>query len=180
MADELETVEQGEANPELFSEDELPATIDEAFEAGEAAVDADDLVVTTEPAPTPLGRSWAFDFSAHRFVMAGHQPIETRRTQTLRYWIEKCLRSPRGGCVIHPPSYGLDSPTDVFGDQFDSADIASLEERIADALLFHPAISGIENFQAEQDAEDDEALLVRFEVVLDDATTLAIEEGLSL
>jgi uncharacterized protein DUF2634 len=176
MADELESVEQEIDNAELFSEDELPAAIDAALAEAEDAIDASELVVTTEPAPTPLGRSWAFDFTTKRFVMAGHQPVETRRTQTLEYWIQKTLRTPLGGSVIHPPGYGFVKPTEIFGGPLDAADVSTLQEKVEDALLPHPSISAIEGFEAEPDPELEEALLMRFHVITDDQTVLPIEE----
>lgn len=177
MADEFEQVEQELVVPELFGTEEVPDSPEEAFATAEEGVDADDLVVSVEPPPEPLGRSWAFDFTTKRFVMAGHAPVETRREQTLRYWIEKCLRTPQGGVLIEPADYGFDKPTDVFGDQFDSADIGTYEDRVREALLFHPAITGIENFSFAQDAEDGEAARVRFHAVLDDDTRLDVEAG---
>lgn len=178
MADEFEQPNPEVVNAELFSEDAFPEDADEAFATAEENVDADELLITTEPEPTPLGRSWAFDFETKRFVMAGHAPIETRRTQTLRYWIEKCLRTPQGGLIIEPPDYGFEKPTNVFGDQFDSADVATLEERVREALLFHPAISDIENFDLAPDPEDEEVALMRFHVVLDDQTRLELNQAL--
>ena len=182
MADEFEQIEQEIAVPELFEEDQQPESADEAFETAEEGVEGDELVVTVEEPPAPLGRSWAFDFSTKRFLMSGHSPVETRREQTLRYWIEKCLRTPQGGVPIEPPDYGFDKPTDIFGDQFDSADIATLEERVRDALLFHPAITGITKFavgQFESDP-DEEALQVEFEVILDDDTRLDVAAGVTV
>jgi hypothetical protein len=180
MADEFDAIEQEAVTPELFTEDEPLDDVEEAFERSEEAVDGEDLVVTIEPGPTPLGRSWAFDFTTKRFVMAGHQPIETRREQTLRYWIEKCLRTPQGGAVIEPPEYGLDAPANIFGDQFDSADVATREERIREALLFHPAITGIDGYEAAPDPEDEEVLLESFRVILDDSTTLDMNREVTL
>lgn len=180
MADEFEQPEQETAVTELFEESQLPDEAGDAFDLAEDAVDSDDLVVSVEPAPEPIGRSWAFDFQSKRFVMAGHGPVETRRTQTLRYWIEKCMRTPQGAVTIEPADYGFDSPTDIFGDQFDSADIGTLEDRTREALLFHPAITGIQDFTAAQSTEDEEALLVAFRVVLDDDTQIDIETEVTI
>lgn len=179
MADEFEQPEQETAAVELF-EEQPPGEAADAFALAEEGVDADDLVVSIEPPPEPIGRSWAFDFSAKRFVLAGHAPLETRRTQTLRYWIEKCLRTPQGGVPIEPADYGFDSPTDIFGDQFDSADIGTLEDRVREALLFHPSITGIEEFTAAQSIEDEEVLEVAFTVVLDDDTQLDFDTQVNL
>lgn len=164
---------------ELFEEDTLPVDPGEAFEQAEEGIDAEGLVVSVEPEPVPVGRSWAFDFAAKRFVMAGHSPVETHGNQTLLYWIEKCLRTPQGALAIEPPDYGFDDPTGMFGHQFDAATIETLEERVREALLFHPSISGIEEFSAQQSTEDEEVLEVSFTVVLDDDTQLAFETTVS-
>lgn len=180
MPDEFEQPEQETPVAELFEEAELPDEAGSAFNEAEEGIDADDLIVSVEPQPEPIGRSWAFDFTAKRFVMAGHAPVETRRTQTLRYWIEKCLRTPQGALAIEPADYGFDSPTDIFGDQFDSSDVGTLEDRVREALLFHPAITGIEEFRAVQSEEDLEALLVSFRAVLDDDTQLDVDTQVAI
>jgi hypothetical protein len=179
MPDEFEQLEQEQIVPELFEEPELPDEAGDAFARAEEGVESDDLVVSVEPPPAPLGRSWAFDFSAKRFVMAGHAPVETRREQTLLYWIQKCLLTPQGGSPIEPADYGFDSPTNIFGDQFDSSDIGTFEDRVREALLFHPSITGIENFRLEPDADDEEAAQVFFEAVLDDDTRLDVAAGVT-
>lgn len=179
MADEFEQQEQETPVAELF-EEQFPDEAADAFSLAEEGIDSDDLVVSIEPAPEPIGRSWAFDFQAKRFVLAGHAPLETRRTQTLRYWIEKCLRTPQGAVVIEPADYGFESPTDIFGDQFDSADIGTLEDRVREALLFHPSITGIEEFRAAQSTEDEEVLEVAFTVVLDDDTQFDFDTQVNL
>lgn len=181
MPDEFEQLEQETVVPELFGEEgTTPDEADDAFQLAEEGIDADDLVVSVEPPPAPLGRSWAFDFAAKRFVMAGHEPIETRRDQTLRYWIEKCLRTPQGALAIEPADYGFDNPTEIFGGQFDEADTGVLEDKVREALLFHPAITGITEFSAEQDTEDEEVLLVSFRAVLDDDTQLDVDTQVAI
>lgn len=180
MADEFEQIEQEQVVPELFGVEELPDSAEEAFATAEEAVEGDDLVVSVEPQPEPLGRSWAFDFSSKRFVMAGHSPVETRREQTLLYWAEKCLRTPQGGSPIEPADYGFDSPSELFGETIDAAEVGTLEDKVREALLFHPAITGIENFELLPDEEDGEVRLVNFQIVLDDETRLGINTGVAL
>ena len=105
-------------------------------------------------------------------------PVETRGIDTLRGWIAKCLVTSRGAHPIHPDGYGMESPFDMIGSTFTEFDTSDLEDRIREALTFHPRISGIEDFETEF-AEGDEALFVAFQVLLDNEESLPIQ-GLRL
>lgn len=153
--------------------DELePLSADEAFQALDDA--PDDLIIEDAPAP-PLGRSWAFDHRARTFVQArSGSPVETFADGTLRAWVEKCLRTDRGSSPIHPPEYGLERALDGYGEPEGSPDLADLEDRIREALTYHPRISDIDNYSLTfYDA--DEAMYVSFDVVTDDDEVLPIE-----
>jgi hypothetical protein len=143
--------------------------------------DVSDIVVADD-APPPLGLSWAFDFQAGTFLLnGGHGPLETRGLATLRGWVEKCLMTARGAHPIHPPDYGVEGLLEVIGEAASDGVAGDLEDRIRDALLFHPRISDVTDFDAymgdpeeddEHDSADDETLFVSFTVVTDDEDIL--------
>jgi hypothetical protein len=135
----------------------------------------DDLVVTEE-APPPLGRSWAFDFITKRFLSQGqHGPAETYGDDTLVFWVEKCLHTARGAHPIYPNDYGMERPFDHIGRMMDTADYGDLEGRIHDALVFHPRIVDVTDFEANQEPDDD-ALFVTFRIVKDDGTAVQVTD----
>jgi phage baseplate assembly protein W len=157
--------------------DEAPEAQD-AFEALETSPANENLIVV-EREPPPFGRSWAFDFSIPGFATeAGQGPLETRGIDTLRQWVIKCLLTARGAHPIHPRGYGMEKPFDVIGQPLSAFLNAELEERVANALTFHPRITGIEDFATFTEEEDD-ALLVEFRVMLDNEEELDIQ-GLRL
>jgi phage baseplate assembly protein W len=129
-----------------------------AFDEGDAA----DLVLAAEE-PPPLGKSWAFDFEAGRFVGAPGAPLATHGLATLRTWIEKCLRTPQGAFPVHPPDYGVEGLLDIIGEPLADGVGVGLETKIHEALTFHPRIADVGEFTYTLDV-DGEALMVSFTV----------------
>lgn len=138
-------------------------SIESALEARPSSVD---LVVAADE-PPPLGRAWAFGWQDKRFLTAGSwSPLQTRGYDTLGGWIEKCLRTARGAHPVHPPGYGMPGGgPDLIGGPVGVVP-ADLEERIRDALTYHPRITDITNFDYDFDPNDDH-LAVSFIVELD-------------
>lgn len=125
-----------------------------------------DLVVSAAP-PPPLGRSYAFDFPNHEFVMHGSGPRTTRGEETLKGWVEKAIYTARGAHPVHPPSYGIEGGTDDFFGGPVGQIPASTQERIRNALLFHPRIADVRDFKVVFDPNDSYAI-ISLTVVLDD------------
>ena len=112
MSEYFDPAEQEVVGSFLPVEDEPPSAEEElarADEEAESFPESDDLIAT-EPERLPIARSWAFDFERGRFErgLAAQGPTESRGVMTLRYWIEKCLRTARGAHPIHPEDYGID------------------------------------------------------------------------
>lgn len=162
------------AEPSSF----LPAgegpTAEETLQQLEDALDPSnrvDLLVERDP-PLPVGRSWQFDFLAGRFLpeTTSHGVKETHGEATLRSWVEKCLATARGAHPIHKkpgevPRYGMTRLDDLVGGPvvYPPAD---LEDRIRDALTFHPRIVDIADFGVAFDPDDDYVAVV-FTVLTD-------------
>lgn len=139
------------------------AALQDALDPTQSPVD---LIVAAAP-PPPVGRSYAFDFQAGRFVRAanGHAPAGTVGEATLRTWVEKCLGTSRGALPTQPPGYGLLNVHDLVGGPV-GAPPTDLEQRIHDALTFHPRIASIADFGFAFD-EDEEYLSVGFTIITD-------------
>jgi len=156
--------------PPLSPEEELAAL-------GASIVSADEggIVVSTDER-IPIGVSWSFDFLSNEFLTGTSRgPLETRGEHTLYGWMEKCLRTDRGAHpAIHPPGYGLVRPFDMIGLPVAHAVGSDLEARITDALLFHPRIVAVRDFDFQVDPNDD-LILAAFTVILDDDTELPVQ-----
>ena len=137
------------------------AALEQALEAQPSAVD----LVLAEAEPPPLGRSWWFDWQARRFLTGGRSPLQVRGMQTLGVWVEKCLRTARGAHAIHPAGYGLPTGSEIIGGPAGVVP-ADLEERIRDALTFHPRITDIRGFTYDYTTSED-FLAVSFTAVID-------------
>lgn len=142
----------------------------------------DDLI--DEPVVRPLGRGWAFDFSRGGFIYGhetgplaagGHSPLGTTGLGTLQTWIEKCLLTERGAHPVHPEGYGMVRPFDLIGEQVVGAPVADLEQRVRDALTFHPRITEVRDFEADIDT-DREYISVSFTVIVDGGEALSFRD----
>ena len=171
---------------------ETPTFIEEVFPdddpeneaallGSDALEEEDELELTVEPEPEPLGRSAAFDFDTERFRTSGHEPHPTRGLDTLRNWIEKCLRTEEGAHAIHPEGYGLRQSLDAYLNGDSDVSIGELEQDIIDALLYHPAISRVDDMRTEEGEtpDGDRAANISFTVVTDDAVTIDIDTTLT-
>lgn len=147
---------------------EDPLAPDDEFLDIDDTPEREDIVVE-EAAPQPLGRSWGYDFIRRRFItVRGKGPLETRGLETLRFWIEKALRTPRGSSVLHPDDYGLPR-RNILGESGAEVAFGDLSEDITDCLTFHPRITDVTDFDFNF-VEEEEALYASFRVVLDDET----------
>ena len=164
---------------QLLPEDDEPPTAEEAFEDMEESIedfpDEDDLVVEA-PEPEPVGRSWSYDYGNRTFVWAsaGHGPAGTYGDETLRQWIAKCLMTDREAHPIHSDEYGVDGLAEILSGPMTDVSTGDFEQRIREALIFHPRIVDVRAFQWDIDP-DDEGVFVTFEAVLDDDETLPVE-----
>lgn len=161
------------AEDEPLDPEEEAAELEREFEE---FIEDDDLVLTGDE-PTPVGRSWAFDFQRQRFMRSprSHGPLETQGIITLRFWIEKCLRTARGAHPIHDEDYGMEHPNRIYGRPLRETQGMDLEQRIRDAVTFHPRITDITDFTTAFNP-DEEYLACSFTVLLDDETTLEVTD----
>lgn len=162
------------ATDEPLSDVDALAALENALETFPNQVD---LVVSVDP-PQPVGRSVAYDFATRSLIKSSGQlgPTETRGLATLGTWIEKCLRTARGAHAIHPAGYGLPASVEsIIGTPVGTIP-ADLEQRIREALTFHPRISDIESFSYDWE-DDDDVLQIFMVIVLDDDSRIPIGIG---
>ncbi|HMF58812.1 MAG TPA: DUF2634 domain-containing protein [Vicinamibacterales bacterium] len=148
-----------EPQPLLIAADEEPDGFADALEEL-------GTVTVTEPEVPPLGRSWSFDWGTERFRRGGRGPLEIRGVLTLVQWIDKCLRTQRNSSPIAPDGYGLDDPDRELSLPVSEINVGDLEERVRDALTFHPRIVDVVDFDLETNPDDEIALLT-YTVVTD-------------
>jgi hypothetical protein len=179
MSDVIFPEPEEEQLGQLVPEDDEPLDPEqEALETErelELFPEAEDLVVAEER--PPLGRSWAFDFAAGRFLVSGSTargPLATWGDATLRGWIAKALRTARGAHPIHPDDYGMEAPYGPVGRPV-TLGAGGYEQDVRDALTYHPLIQDVIDFRAEADP-DEEFLAVSFTVVREDGDTFTVTE----
>lgn len=126
---------------------------------------ADSATTTIEPVaePTPLGRAPAYNFLEPRLVpgVAGG-PLMTRGYDTLATWIEKCLRTRRGENPAVDPDFGCEILVEDLlseGEPFDPSAIAEYTAAIERALLVHPRIASVDDFEVDGSLDDDAATI---------------------
>lgn len=166
--------------PTLAPTTDDPLTAQEAFDRLQTDLSdfpsAVDLVVAADE-PTPIGRSWAFDWTQHRFVKfpGALGPKQTYGEETLGEWVEKVLHTARGAHPVHPPGYGFDAPQGlVYGGTVGQIP-PDFEDRVRDALTFHPNISDVEEFTYDYD-RDDEFVHFSARIILDNDTALELQD----
>ena len=150
-------------------------TPDEALaRADKAAELEDDAELIVDPPLHPLGRSLVLTGSGVQG--SGHGPLEVTGEANLRIWIEKCMRTHEGAHPIHPGGYGLQRPIhDYLGEEAEFTQLTELEGDVRDALLFHPSITDLIDFnvQVESDPASADAMAqISFGVVRDDGSQL--------
>jgi hypothetical protein len=159
----------------FIPEEEAFDRLEQSIEGGPDDVD---LVVAADP-PTPIGRSWAFDWGLRTFMQPGGRgPLATYGMATLAGWVEKALHTARGAHPVHPADYGFDQPDSLIGGGVGTLP-ADLEDRIRACVTFHERITDIDQFSYAYDP-DIEELRVFFLIVLDDDTEQQISSVLSL
>jgi len=152
---------------------EGPTVVPFDGEIADPEADFEGLLTVFDPAAQDIrvvdsgkvGKSWAFDFLRSRFIPRRSGPLRTNGLTSLRYWIEKCLRSERGAAAVWPDEYGTVGTSDFYGQVWRTEYSVLLEERVAEALSFHPRISRIENFTVKYD-RGSTIVQVSFHVVL--------------
>jgi len=176
---------QPEIVEELQPLDPDLASAEEELQVSEATVAAeDDATVVVEPAPKPLGQTIAMDFQAHSIIRSGKGPLMVRRTESLKQWIEKCIRTHRGAHPVHPVGYGLTEPvSELIGLSGGQVQIGELSSEVRDALMFHPDVNDVIEFEAILADPDpvtgDASVEMTFQVITGDGSVLPIATALT-
>lgn len=122
-----------------------------------------------------VGKSFLFDFNKGDFVLQDGKFIEVYGDESLKVWIEKILRTEKFKFKIYEKyndtdEYGITLQDLITGYDYPLDFVKSeVEREVTNALLKHPAINRLENWNIEK---NNPALKISFVVVLKDGTTL--------
>lgn len=145
-----------------------PPSAEEELRLQDALADSPAITVGSAP-PVPLGRAPAYDFAAHRMVPGtSGGPLMTRGTETLKTWIEKCIRTRRGENEAVDANFGLDMLAEDLleeGAPYDPSAVAEYLSAVERGLTVHPRVLGIEDLDLVYDSPDDDAVFLKFRVV---------------
>lgn len=149
---------------------------DTVLDAAEASV-LDDPLATSEPTPAPIpyGRTPAFDFTTGRFVRLGDgaTPWVSGR-DALRQWFAAMLATGRGGCPIYSDEFGIETPDDYIGGVDPQPELATLEERLREAVQFHDRIEDIDDFEVDYDPSTGVITLVDLTIITDEQEAVVV------
>lgn len=155
--------------------DESFTTIPQTVEppAPEDLLRLEDTLTTTPLADAQaeeviIGWSPAIDFAQRAFVpYTAGGPMRVRGTDAVSQWCEAALRTRRGENAACDPRFGVKMLwVDLIdGGPFDPSLAAMFEELARDALLLHPAISDVAEFEVVP-IDDGAAAHAKFSVVL--------------
>jgi hypothetical protein len=159
---------------------DVPVEAQDEFDALQTQLGAteDDLdLIVPAAEPDPIGRTWVFDWGSRTFFNGGQArgPLEARGFISLQEWIRKCLLTEQGAQPIYPASFGLPAsgipriggPVGVVP--------PGVEDAIKQALLFHPWIVDVTDFEFAFDP-DDTAVNVSFTVDLANGEDLSLTD----
>jgi hypothetical protein len=186
VTDTAFTEDQNPAAVRLLPAATEPLSADEELAVVSQVVERSDpeALVVVEPQfePPPIGTSWSFDHLQGRYASGpgGHAPIITRGIATLVEWIKVALLTERGQWPIHSDQFGRREIDEAIGEPMTA--MVALEEHVREALIFHPRIVDVTDFEEEDPSDDDQfdgIRSYRFVVVLDDGSRTLVQ-GINL
>lgn len=163
---------------ELLPADDEGLSPARGLQASIAGAVAEPGAIIPEPtdAPTPFGRSWAFDFEKGRFIRAGSSPIPTAGFASLQQWILMMAHSARYAHRVFSDDFGIEHPTDGIGELRAAELVSDYEQRLREGLLVHERVTGLENFDAAYDPSTGVLTIAYFEVVTDEEEVVPVQD----
>ena len=124
-----------------------------------------------------MGKSFLFDFSKGDFELQDGQPVISDEETSIKVWIEKILRTEKNRYKIYDGTvYGCQIEDLIIGNNYPASFVESeLQREVSEAILQHPKISSIADFQINRLINSAE---VTFSVIL--KTGAVIQEGVVL
>ena len=102
----------------------------------------------SEPEPTPIGRTWAFDFDKGDFVTTnGGTPIkiENDDSRIIQQWIRRALTTERLSYLIYPADFGVELDPVISHSLTGPAATAQVAATVNDTLMYHDRIESVNN-----------------------------------
>lgn len=158
-------------------DEDLVAAADQ-LEAAEASLEDDPFSPSTaqEDPPIPMGRSWAWDPEAERFVRLGTTPVEVRGLDALRQLIYATLRTAQGAHAIYSDTVGIEDPDDWIGEADPTDALATFEPRAADALTQIDRIEELDELNPSYDPSTGIITIDDMVVITDEAEAVPLTE----
>lgn len=149
---------------------------DEQLDAAEASALDDPLTtVATTPAPIPFGKTAPFDYTTGRFVRLGDGAIPWVSGQAaLREWLQAAFHTGRGGCPLYDDTFGFERPDDYLGTVDPTEAMATLEDRLRDAVTVHDRVQEIDDYEAEHNPKTGVIELLDLTIITDEAEAVGV------
>lgn len=170
MADDL--------NLELLPSDDEGLSPDEELAAAVAGAVAEPnaIVPQTEDAPTPLGRTWAFDWSLGQFVRSGNAPAPTSGFGAISEYVQMVAHSARYAHRVFSDQFGMEGPEEPLGELTDAEIISDYEQHLREGVLVHERITALDKFSASFDGAAGVLVIAYFEIVTDEDGVISFSD----
>lgn len=125
--------------------------------------------------PTPIGRTWAFNFDTGEFDMPdGGAPrkLEDNDDAIIQQWIRRCLTTERYIYDIYPDWFGVELEPVFGGKVVGPPALIHTRSTIEEALLQHDRIEDVQDLFV---SEEDGTIIVTCTVVLDRGNEVPVE-----
>lgn len=146
--------------------DDVPV---EVYDEDEAAVAA----IAEAVPPTPIGRTWLFDFNQGEFDTSSGSPrkLQDNDALILQQWIRRALTTERGTLAIYPPNFGVELEGVWSGELTGTAAVVKISDTMRQALTYHDRIVDVQNIVM---TEESGTMFVRANVVIDNGDVLPV------
>lgn len=131
------------------------------------------VVVAEEAAPTPIGRTWLFDFSIGEFDTSSGSPrkLQSNDSLIIQQWIRRALTTEKATYSIYPPDFGVELEGVWSGQISGTAALVKISDTMREALRYHDRIVDVQNIVM---AEDNGTMFVKASVIIDSGDVVPV------
>lgn len=123
------------------------------------------------------GVTWEFDFAARSFVLRGRSVAQVDGDDALAQWCQTVLTIRRFSALAAPDTVGIEIDDVIQGKIPMAAVPATISKRVSEALLIHPHIASVNNFEVI--GQDGDILQVQYDINTTAGTSVRMQGGFS-
>jgi hypothetical protein len=120
-----------------------------------------------------FGKEIGWDFETNQPIVINGDIQIVEGVDALKIWVEKALRTERYKWPVYKWTYGSDIERNLESGLIGAALHQAIKQSITDALVYHPHISQVMNFEFKSDG-DLLAIAVEVKTILDDVLEVSV------